>query len=118
MNITGPGLRLRIYIGETDHWHGRTLYEALVLRAREMGLAGATVLRGIEGFGAHSRLHTTKVLRLSENLPIVIEVVDREDRVRAFLEVCDEMIGEGLVTVDPIEIVKYGATVTEGDQPH
>jgi uncharacterized protein len=111
MHLTGPGLRLRIYIGETDHWHGRPLYDALVIRAREMGMAGATVLRGVEGFGAKSRLHTAKVLRLSENLPMVVEIVDREERVREFLAVCDEMIREGLVTTDPVEIVKYTATL-------
>ncbi len=109
MHITGPGMRLMVYVGETDHWHGRPLYDALVVRAREMGLAGATVLRGVEGFGAHSRLHTAKVLRLSENLPIVIEIVDREERVREFLAACDEMIAEGLVTLEPVEIVKYTA---------
>ena len=75
MHIDGPGLRLRIYIGETDQWHGRPLYDALVIRARETGLAGATVLRGVEGFGARSRLHTSKVLRLSENLPMIVEIV-------------------------------------------
>jgi len=109
MHITGSGLRCRIYVGETDHWRGRPLYDALVVRAREMGLAGATVLRGVEGFGAHSRLHTAKVLRLSENLPMVVEIVDTEARVREFLGACDEMIAEGLITVDPVEIVKYGA---------
>lgn len=110
MHIDGPGLRLRIYVGETDRWHGRPLYDALVVRAREMGLAGATVLRGVEGYGARSRLHTAKVLRLSENLPMVVEIVDREERVRAFLAACDEMITDGLVTVDPVEIVKYVAS--------
>jgi PII-like signaling protein len=113
MHLTGPGLRLMIYIGETDHWHGRPLYDALVVRAREMGLAGATVTRGLEGYGAHSRLHTAKVLRLSENLPIIVELVDREDRIRAFVAACDEMIGEGLVTIEPVEILKYAATVVE-----
>lgn len=114
MHITGPGLRLRIYIGETDHWQGRPLYDALVVQARKMGLAGATVLRGVEGFGARSRLHTAKVLRLSENLPMVVEIVDREDRVRAFLDECDKMIGGGLVTLDGVEILKYSATL--GDE--
>lgn len=110
MHIDGPGLRLRIYIGETDQWHGRPLHEALVFRARELGLAGATVLRGVEGFGARSRLHSAKVLRLSENLPIIVEIVDREERVRAFMAACDEMITDGLVTSDPVEIVKYVAS--------
>src|SRR5690348_7273904 len=110
MRITGQGLLLRIFIGENDRWHGRPLYEALVLEARKAGLAGATVTRGVEGFGAHSRLHTAKVLRLSEDLPMVVEIVDREDRVRAFLPTCDAMIGEGLVTLEPVEILKYEAT--------
>ena len=114
MHIDGPGLRLRIYVGETDRWHGRPLYDALVIRAREMGLAGATVLRGVEGYGARSRLHTAKVLRLSENLPMIVEIVDREDRVRAFMTACDEMITDGLVTADPVEIVKYAASPPPG----
>jgi PII-like signaling protein len=114
MHIDGPGLRLRIYIGETDRWHGRPLYDALVVRAREMGLAGATVLRGVEGYGARSRLHTAKVLRLSENLPMIVEIVDREDRVRDFMTACDEMITDGLVTADPVEIVKYVASSPPG----
>jgi uncharacterized protein len=113
MHLTGPGLRLSIYIGETDHWHGRPLYDALVVRAREMGLAGATVLRGVEGYGAHSRLHTAKVLRLSENLPMRLEIIDREDRIRLFVAACDEMIGEGLMTLEPVEILKYAATLDE-----
>ena len=114
MKLTGPGLLLRIFVGEKDRWHGRPLYEALVLRAREAGLAGATVLRGVEGFGAHSRLHSAKVLRLSEDLPIVIELVDREDRIRAFLPMCDEMIGEGLITLEPVEVLKYQAPPPAG----
>jgi PII-like signaling protein len=107
--MSGQGTLLRIFVGEQDRWHGRPLHEALVLKAREMGLAGATVVRGIEGFGAHSRLHTAKVLRLSEDLPMVIEIVDREERVRAFLPVCDEMVGDGLVTLEPVEILRYSA---------
>ena len=109
MKLTGQGLLLRVFIGEKDRWQGRPLYEALVLKARAAGLAGATVLRGAEGFGAHSRLHSAKVLRLSEDLPIVIELVDREDRIRAFIPVCDGMIGEGLITLEPVEVLKYSA---------
>ena len=109
MKLSGQGLLLRVFIGEKDRWHGRPLYEALVLKARELGLAGATVLRGLEGFGAHSRLHSAKVLRLSEDLPIVIELVDREDRIRAFIPVCDEMIGEGMITLEQVEVLKYQA---------
>jgi uncharacterized protein len=100
---------LRIFIGENDRWEGRPLHEALVLRAREAGLAGATVVRGLEGFGAHSRLHTAKVLRLSEDLPLIIEIVDREERIRDFLPACDAMIHEGLVTLERVEILKYAA---------
>jgi PII-like signaling protein len=109
MKITGEGMLLRIFLGEADRWKGRPLYEALVLRAREMELAGATVFRGVLGFGAHSRLHTAKVLRLSEDLPMLVEIVDREDRIRAFLPVCDEMLGDGLVTLERVEILKYQA---------
>ena len=114
MRITGSGLLLRIFVGEGDRHDGRPLYEALVLKAREMGMAGATVVRGAEGFGAHSRLHTAKVLRLSEDLPMVVEMVDREERIRAFLPVCDAMVRDGLVTLEPIEIVRYSAEPPAG----
>jgi hypothetical protein len=109
MKIAGEGLCLRVFLGENDRWHGRPLHEALVLRAREAGLAGATVVRGMLGFGKHSRLHTTKVLRLSEDLPVVVEIVDVEERIRAFLPECDAMIGEGLITLERVEILKYEA---------
>lgn len=107
MDITGTALLARIYVGEQDHWKGRPLYEAVVELLREKGIAGATVLRGIEGFGAHAHLHTTRILRLSEDLPILIEVVDREDRLRAVLPALDEMIGGGLVTLERVEVVTY-----------
>lgn len=113
MRITGRGLLLRVFIGESDRWHGRPLYEALLMEARERGLAGVTVTRGIMGFGAHSRLHTAKILRLSEDLPIVIEMVDVEERIREFLPLCDEMIQEGLVTLEGVEILKYAADPRE-----
>jgi len=113
VKIEGPGKILRVYIGESDTWHGRPLYQAIVRRLREQGLAGATVLRGIEGFGAHSRLHTARILRLSDDLPIVIEVVDREDRVREVLPILDEMVTEGLVTIEDVEVLVYRAP--EGD---
>ena len=109
MKLTGQGLLLRIFVGEADRWHGRPLYEALVLKAREMGLAGATVTRGVEGFGAHSRLHTAKVLRLSEDMPMLIEIVDKEERIRAFIPACDEMVKDGLVTLEKVEILRYSA---------
>lgn len=113
MKIEGEGKLLRIFIGESDTWHGKPLYEAIVLRLREEGLAGATVIRGIEGFGAHSHLHTARILRLSEDLPLVIEVVDSAERVEAILPVLDEMVTEGLVTLERVQVLKYRG----GDRP-
>ena len=107
MKLEGEGQLLRIFIGEADRWHGRSLYEAIVLRAREAGLAGATVLRGLMWFGAKSHLHTAKVLRLSEDLPIVIEIVDRAERIDAFLPVLDEMVADGLVTLERAQVITY-----------
>ncbi len=107
MKIEGDGQLLRIFIGESDRWHGRPLYEAIVLKAREQGLAGATVLRGVMGFGADSRLHTAKVLRLSEDLPIVVEIADKPERIAAFLPALDGMVAEGLMTVEPVHILAY-----------
>jgi PII-like signaling protein len=107
MKITGPGKLIRIYIGESDQWHQVPLYSAIVRRAHEEGLAGATVTQGSEGFGAHSRIHTTSILRLSEDLPIVIEIADKPERVAAFLPILDEMVTEGLVTVQDVEIAVY-----------
>jgi hypothetical protein len=107
MTLKGEGKLLRIMIGEADQLAGRPLYEAVVLRAREMGMAGATVLRGIEGFGASSVLHTARLLRLSEDLPIVIEMVDTVERIDAFVEVVLPMVGEGILTAERVEILKY-----------
>jgi len=101
------GKRLRIYIGESDHHEGMPLSEWLVRKAREGELAGATVLRGIEGFGAHSRIHTTKILRLSEDLPIVVEIVDTDEKIERFLEIVDDVIDEGLATVESVEVRFY-----------
>jgi PII-like signaling protein len=98
---------LRIFIGESDKHHGRPLYEVLVELARQRGLAGATVLRGMMGFGAHSRMHTAKVLRLSEDLPIVIEIVDKPERIATFLPEMDGLIGEGLVTLEKVRVLAY-----------
>jgi uncharacterized protein len=98
---------LRIYIGESDQWHHRPLYEAVVLKAREMHLAGATVLRGPMGFGKSSHLHTAKILRLSMDLPLVIEIVDSEEKIQAFLPELDAMIGGGLVTMEKVVVVDY-----------
>jgi len=100
---------LRIFIGESDKWKGRPLYEAIVLAAREQGLAGATVLKGQMGFGAHSRLHSAKILRLSEDLPIVIELVDKTERIEAFLPQLDGMIEEGMVTIEKVRVLAYRA---------
>ena len=107
MKIEGAGKLLRIFIGESDRWHGRPLSEAIVLMLREEGLAGATVVRGVEGFGADSRIHTAHILRLSEDLPIVIEVVDRDDRIQKVLPKLDEMVTEGLVCMADVDIVMY-----------
>lgn len=107
MKIPEQGYLLRIYVGEGSQWKGKPLYEAIVLRAREMRLAGATVLRGPMGFGANSRVHTAKILRLSEDLPIVIDIVDSRDKIDAFLPDVDEMVTEGLVTVESVRVFKY-----------
>jgi PII-like signaling protein len=107
--IEGEGQLLRIFIGESDRWHGVPLYEAIVRRAREEGLAGATVLRGMEGFGAHSRIHTAKILRLSEDLPIVVEIADRPERIEAFLPLLDGMVQEGMMTLEKVRIIAYRA---------
>lgn len=105
--LEGEGTLLRIFIGESDTHEGRPLYEWIVLKAREAGLAGATVLRGLEGFGAHSRVHTARVLRLSTDLPIIIEIVDRTDRVKAFLPTIEDSIAEGLTTLETVDIHLY-----------
>lgn len=109
MRLDGEGALLRIFIGELDKWHHTPLYEAIVLRARELGLAGATVLRGPMGYGAHSRLHTAKILRLSEDLPVVIEIVDKEEKIQAFLPELDKMIPDGLVTLEKVRVMMYRA---------
>jgi len=108
MKVPRDAVLLRIFIGEDDR-HGSTpLYEAIVLKAREMGLAGATVLRGPIGFGHSSHLHTTKILRLSQDLPIVIEIVDSREKIDAFTPVLDEMMGSGLVTLEKVQVIQYG----------
>jgi PII-like signaling protein len=109
VKIEGPGLLLRVFCGETDTWHGKPLYEAIVHKLREEGLAGATVLRGIEGFGANSRIHTSRILRLSEDLPVLIEVVDQEERINAILPELDEMIDEGMITLERVQVIAYRA---------
>ncbi len=107
MSLPEEGTLLRIFIGELDKHEGRPLYEVLVEEARRRGLAGATVLRGVMGFGANSRIHTTKILRLSEDLPMIIEIVDEAEKINAFLPDLDDMIGEGLVTWERVHIVIY-----------
>lgn len=107
MKIEGPAVRLTVFIGEDDRHHHRPLYSEIVHRAHAAGLAGASVLRGIEGYGASSRIHTTRLLSLSEDLPIAIVIVDTEERVRAFLPELDELVTEGLVIVDPVEVIRY-----------
>jgi uncharacterized protein len=112
MQIPKQALLLRIFIGEDDKFGGSPLYEAIVLKARELHLAGATVLRGPMGFGASSRLHTTKIMRLSEDLPLVIEIVDSEDKINSFLPTLDGMMTSGLTTLEKVQVLQYGAKVT------
>ncbi len=107
MILPKHGKLLRIFIGENDKYDGHPLYEWIVLKAKEGGLAGATVLRGLEGFGAHSRLHTAKILRLSSDLPIVVEIVDTEEKIEAFLPVIDDAVQEGMATVEKVEVRFY-----------
>jgi len=107
MQIPGDAVLLRIFIGESDRFEGKPLYEAVVLKAREMHLAGATVLRGPMGYGRSSRLHTAKILRLSEDLPLVIEIVDAEDKINSFLPVLDGMMGHGLITLEKVKVYRY-----------
>lgn len=107
MKLPQNGELLRIFIGESDEWEGKPLYEAIVLRARELQIAGATVLRCPMGFGKNSHLRTSKLLELSTDLPIIIEIVDTEQRIRDFMPVVDEMVKEGLVTLERVEVIKY-----------
>src|SRR5438093_12173763 len=105
--IEGEGKLLRIFIGESDRWHGKPLYEAIVELVRKEGLAGATVIRGIEGFGADSHLHTSRILRLSEDLPVVIEIVDTEENIDRVLPMLDSMVTEGMLTVEKVHVIAY-----------
>lgn len=115
MDIVGRGKRLTIYIGEADKWHKRPLAQALVERLREAGIAGATVTRGVLGYGANSRMHSAQILRLSEDLPLVIDVIDREDRIDSILPMVDEMVGEGLVVLSDVDIVHYRHSTAKHD---
>jgi PII-like signaling protein len=114
MKLEGDGLLVRIFIGEADRWDGAPLHEAIVQRARDLGLAGATVLRGIEGYGAHNLIHTTSVL--SQDLPMVVEIVDQRAKIEAFLPELDGMITEGLVTLEPVQVILYRVRAPGGEQ--
>ena len=117
MQIPKDAVLLRIYIGESDRWQHKPLYEAIVLKAREAHLAGATVLRGPMGFGKASRLHTAKILRLSTDLPLLIEIVDSEAAIQAFLPALDEMVGGGLVTLERVQVVHYRSGPGQTEPP-
>jgi len=110
MQIPHEAVLLRVFIGESDRWEHKPLYEAIVLKARELHLAGATVLRGPMGFGKSSRLHTAKIPRLSIDLPLVIEIVDSEEKLRAFLPELDRMVTGGLVTLEKVQVLEYRGT--------
>jgi PII-like signaling protein len=112
--IEGEGKLLRIFIGESDRWHGTPLYEAIVQHVRKEGLAGATVIRGIEGFGADSHLHTSRILRLSEDLPVVIEIVDTAENIDRILPSLDEMVSEGMLTVEKVHVIAYRSSTEPG----
>ncbi|HEY5914059.1 MAG TPA: DUF190 domain-containing protein [Verrucomicrobiae bacterium] len=116
MHLPHEAMLLRIFIGESDRWHHQPLYEAIVLKARELHLAGATVLRGPMGFGKSSRLHTAKILRLSMDLPLVIEIVDTAEKIEGFLPTLDEMMKGGLVTLEKVRVIDYRAN-PELEQP-
>lgn len=107
MKLEGDGQLLRIFIGESDHWHGKPLYEAIIHLFQESGMAGATVVRGIEGFGASSHVHTTRLLQLSQDLPVVIEAVDTEEKIASVLPRLDEMVTEGMMTLERVHVVRY-----------
>ena len=107
MKLAGHALRLSIFVGEDDRWHRKPLYHEIVTRARAAGLAGATVLRGCEGYGASTLIHTTRLLSLTEDLPVVVIIVDTEERVRAFLPQLDELVTEGMVILDEVDVLRY-----------
>jgi len=113
MQIPRDAVLLRIFFGEDDKYERLPLHEAIVLKAREMHLAGATVLRGHAGFGHSSRIHTTKILRLSEDLPVVIEIVDAQDKIDIFLPVLDQMMSGGLITIEKVKVLQYGDVKSE-----
>jgi uncharacterized protein len=114
MSLRGPAMRLTVLIQEDDQWHHRPLFTEIVHRAHQAGLAGASVFRGIEGYGKSQQIHTTRILALAEDLPCSIVIVDTEDKIRAFLPVLDELVTEGLVMVDPVEVVRYVSRSDDG----
>ncbi|MFG2004207.1 DUF190 domain-containing protein [Spirillospora sp. NPDC048911] len=114
MKLEGSALRLTIFVGESDSWHHKPLYHEIVRRAHAAGLAGASVIRGIEGFGASSRIHTSRILSLSQDLPLAVVIVDAADKVRAFLPQLDELVTEGLVIIDPVEVIRYVGRSADG----
>ena len=114
MQIPREAVLLRVFLGEEDRHHHQPLYEAIVLKAREMHLGGATVLRGPMGFGRSSRLHTAKILRLSEDLPIIVEIVDSEEKIQQFLPILDEMMGSGLITMEKVQVIQYREVKADG----
>ncbi|GAA2024022.1 hypothetical protein GCM10009839_22220 [Catenulispora yoronensis] len=118
MKLSGPSRRLSIFIGESDQYRHAPLYHEIVARARDAGLAGASVFRGIEGYGATSRIHTTRILSLSEDLPLVVIIVDAAAKIEAFLPQLDELIGEGLVIIDDVEVIKYVGREPEPEREH
>ena len=107
MKLSGPGKLLRIFIGESDKYNGKPLHEAVVMKARELNLAGASVFRGIMGYGASSRIHSTKLLRISEDLPVTVEIVDTEENINKILPFLDETVKEGLITMENVNVIKY-----------
>lgn len=115
MKLQGPALRLTVFVGESDQWHHRPLYTEIVHRAHAAGLAGATVLRGQEGYGASNHIHTSRILSLSEDLPMAVIIVDAEDRIRGFLPQLDELIVEGIAIVDEVEVIRYVGREHEGN---
>lgn len=107
MKLAGTAVRLTVYVGDTDTWHGRPLYHEIVRRAHAAGLAGASVFRGMEGYGASKHIHTTRILSLSDDLPLAVVIVDKAERIRAFLPQLDELISKGLVILDEVEVIRY-----------
>ncbi len=117
MKLRGPAQRLTIFVGETDMWHHKPVYTEIVHRAHHAGLAGASVLRGIEGYGASQHVHTTRILSLSQDLPVAVIIVDAAERIEAFLPELDELIDEGLVVIDDVDVIKYVGRDSGGHAP-